>query len=963
MSQIMDEKFEERAADEYDRDRLEGIVDRLHKEKCALDKKVEEMDKFSLETQAEIDSVLLDVDKQEREMLNMKQKLKSTENLLAQSHGKIEEIEADKIKLFSQLGLLEEEKEMIQLEKDELESKSKYLSEEVELLNSDLEEKQKELSELKSHSKELKEKLHLEINSMSDRLKENSKCTKISELEYKKKLAAASKDNAVLIQRINEAEAEIEKQNHKIHDIEEKARKVESDRLRVIEEKETLEKSLKESVCRLDHQRAQFQEEKQILEEKIYETELTIESLNKKLDSQTKLYAELEDETKIKETESKTKITGLQTNLKSSEMEKTTLLEKVKILENESQSSASRASELQEEVNSNKANEQNLRSLYEKNYIDLEESRKKIEYLEQHNKDQRSSYESDIDKLVEEKNEISQLLREAKEKLETSSFQSKNQEETISVFEQRIKVLQEECRQASEEMAQENVKAEETQKIVINNLEKEKSDLKQAINDLEDKCSNQEQECCALKAKLGELREKLSTKSRDIEAETKIHEEYKIQVASKIKFLEEDANRMKQEIIELKRQVKEKDENTTKVTRNLEQYRSTINNLEDKIESLIDENKRSIQAIEAEKKLSISKCKSDSGSLELSLKLMTQNRNLLESDMEKLKDENRYQSKKILALESAAKDSEKITSSATQNLKNYQKDLRLLEDTVKNLKDEKLLVVEKSNERIRSLEIENSLLLEQISEQKDLFNGDKKNRNKLNDQLTLMKREKSALQFELDTANQSYERVLCQEKQLQELNDELLMENKLLKERVEIIVEQNNFDTGKIMHASPPAVLEKKNKAPSSMQKFFPNSVFSPQPQDESQYTDLETQMDGVLHQMSHDSLTVASTTDGNDDSFDESMFLPNAGVDFDNSEEIEKENDKENQFVKQHSIQTPNKQMSTPSKSTTGKKRSVLSVIKDRNTRRKSHQGGRTTSYKGSWMLFDNQKMFSDKI
>ena len=967
MSQIMDEKYEERAADDYDRDRLEGIVDRLHKEKCALDKKVEEMENFSLETQAEIDSVLLDVDKQEREMLDMKQKLKSTESLLVQSHSKIAEIEADKIKLFSQLGLLEEEKEMMQLEKDELESKSKCLSEEVQLLNSDLEEKQKEVSELDSRSKELKQKLHFEIESLSDSLKKNSQCTQTTELEYKKKLAAASKDNAVLIQRINEAEAEIEKQNHKIHDIDEKAQKIESDRLQVIAEKEMLEKSLEETVCKLDHQRAQFQQEKHVLEQKMHETELTIESLNEKLDSKTKLYAELEDETKIKETENKTKIVDLQTNLRCSEMEKTTLLEKIRELENEGLSSATRASELQEEANTNKANEQSVRSLYEKCSADLEDSTEKVQDLEQRIREQRSSYESDIDKLVTEKNEINQLLTEAKKKLETLSSQSKNQEETISVFEQQVKGLQDEHRQSSEEMAQENLKVKETQKVVMNNLEKENSDLKQAVNDLEEKCSNYDQECCALKTKLGGLSMELDTKSKDIEAENKKHEEYKIHITSKIKFLEEDASRMRQEIIELKKQIKEMDENSIQTDSKQEQYQSTINTLEDKIETLIDENKRSIQAIEAEKKLPIKKLKLDSGSLELSLKLMTQNRNLLESDMKKLTQENSNLSKKILVLESAAKDSEEIMSSATRDIENYQKDLRLLKGTVKNLEDEKSLLVDKTNERIRSLETENRLLLEQIREQKDLFNGNKEDRNKLNDKLTFMKREKSALQFELDTAYKSYERVLSQEKQLQELNDELQMENKLLKERVEIIVEQNNFDTEKIRHTSTPAISVTKNKATSSMKKFFPNSVFSPQPQDESQYPNLETEMDGVLQQMSNDSLTIASTTDGNDDSFDESMFLPNTGVDFEKSEENEKENfkeyDKENQTVKRNSTKTPKKQISTPSKSTTGKKRSVLSVIKDRNTLRKSHQGGRTSSYKGSWMLFDNQKMFSDKM
>lgn len=348
--------------------------------------------------------------------------------------------------------------------------------------------------------------------------------------------------------------------------------------------------------------------------------------------------------------------------------------------------------------------------------------------------------------------------------------------------------------------------------------------------------------------------------------------------------------------------------------------------------------------------------------LRSSLKEAVLDQENLQIKLNDLEDEKTHLLKQISTLEKTAEDSKETVSSTFEEFRRKESALLSLERKYETEMLEKTQLVGQLNKEIVSLKSDKNNIAVEMGELKKSSQEYKKKMNSYKDQLTLMKRERGSLKFELETMRQSHDNTLSEEKIMRELNDELRMENEALKKQINEYIQSRSSLHQKIENSygiSPKQRMKGMKLVSTPIRRNTtnpPNLLHQSKIVD--QFSTLDSQMDNVLNNFSHSPPKTASTCDDNDESFDESLFLPNAGED----PIIDKENvihsDKK---VIQISEEKIHKSLVASSPS---KKRGVLSAIKSSAKKRKKRkkQKDNSTSYRNNWMLFDNAKIFSDK-
>uniref|UniRef100_A0A7S4RWN8 Kinesin motor domain-containing protein n=3 Tax=Ditylum brightwellii TaxID=49249 RepID=A0A7S4RWN8_9STRA len=196
---------------------------------------------------------------------------------------------------------------------------------------------------------------------------------------------------------------------------------------------------------------------------------------------------------------------------------------------------------------------------------------------------------------------------------------------------------------------------------------------------------------------------------------------------------------------------------------------------------------------------------------------------------------------------------------------------------------EKQLNVEHLKSEIRFLENEKNMSSKKLLMLESTSKEERKKVDLLKDQLKLVKKARDSLQHELSSCQSDHENLLKRSEGLEKTNYELQNENKKLKEMLEgqkvgaegicgDMDESDNLGT----RSNTVSTLLSRNggglKCPTLLDRSDLTCQHSDSP-GEVPFSDLSEQMDNVLNRLSTGN---SCKTESTDDSFDESMFLPN---------------------------------------------------------------------------------------
>ena len=204
---------------DIERESLEGLVNRLTDEKRDLEKRLSGIQEQSSNTQKEVEEILSEVSKLESEMAEQKTLLKKREEelWLATENSAASEAKCDE--LHAELGRVREELSQATAKVETYHNEQSAASQELESLRgkiadlqSKLEDKEVALSTLHASRDKVEKELQDRINALTKSLAESNDDKASSDMELREQLAASSRDNTVLVQRVTDISNELEKQ-------------------------------------------------------------------------------------------------------------------------------------------------------------------------------------------------------------------------------------------------------------------------------------------------------------------------------------------------------------------------------------------------------------------------------------------------------------------------------------------------------------------------------------------------------------------------------------------------------------------------------------------------------------------------------------------------------------------------------------------------------------------------------
>lgn len=221
---------------DIERDSLEALVNRLTDEKRGLEKRLSGIQEQSSNTQKEVEEILEEVSKLESEMAEQKTLLKKREEELwlatessAASEAKCDELQAE-------LGRVREELSQATTKMESYHSEQSATSQELESLRgkivdlqSKLEDKEVTLSTLHASRDRVEEELQDRINALTKTLADSNDDKASSDMELREQLAASSRDNTVLVQRVTDISNELEKQKSSLKESEDRVQKLQDE--------------------------------------------------------------------------------------------------------------------------------------------------------------------------------------------------------------------------------------------------------------------------------------------------------------------------------------------------------------------------------------------------------------------------------------------------------------------------------------------------------------------------------------------------------------------------------------------------------------------------------------------------------------------------------------------------------------------------------------------------------------
>ena len=632
---------------DIERDSLEALVNRLTDEKRGLEKRLSGIQEQSSNTQKEVEEILEEVSKLESEMAEQKTLLKKREEELwlatessAASEAKCDELQAE-------LGRVREELSQATTKMESYHSEQSATSQELESLRgkivdlqSKLEDKEVTLSTLHASRDRVEEELQDRINALTKTLADSNDDKASSDMELREQLAASSRDNTVLVQRVTDISNELEKQKSSLKESEDRVQKLQDEMSTAAKDADRRLEEVTESYnARFD----MLQSEKNRIKEASASEMAKLQSSLEAIETEKRT---LQEALKEQEASLNTKITTLELELSDCRSS----LDKM----------ASESSAALEAERANKTQlEESIASLQNEKKSFLGEAKSKEEEL-------RKTLEDQIRNLSEEKDFIVQQMKEMETK---GGEQRKQDDEIVAKLEAQIQSLTDEKREALL-AAQKNL--DETRTSLTDSIDELKSEKERLLKCIEEASLSHDAAIAEMESKMSE-RIKTLEKERDdtVKAGQEELEMSKSSLEAKINVLEEEKKALNEKIAEimsnndaastssegrikmLEDEKKMLDDELTEAKVQSEESANIISQLEAKLKAL-EEDKIALTAnsslwqksaedsktVVSDLKEQLKLAKRDKGALEFQLESLSEDQDVLNQTVRSLQDRN-----------------------------------------------------------------------------------------------------------------------------------------------------------------------------------------------------------------------------------------------------------------------------------------------------------------------------------
>jgi len=909
---------------------LEVTIERLCSEKVALEERVSDLTLSSSDTQDEIDSILEEVNRLESEMTALQDEVEHKENKVitlnqeaVAAKDEINELHCDLQR--SNDFALKHEEDFSQLQKS-----SCHLSEEVERLSVQVFDKGEQIVELEMLSKEIEAELQITIDGLGEKLNESRMAIadkESAQLDLQRQVSINENTNLNLSQQIKEASSQINEQKSIVGLLNDKIKVLQNEKSEIIEtlrhgneeKKESHMKeieSLREEIKQISEERYSFKSEICIVKDKaekacstINEKESVIIHMKTKLDEMKDSEAKIEQAVKLEKKSLEDKLLAQKMVMKEIEC-------KLELLKEEKQ-----------------------RALCK-----VKEDASKIE-MSLHKEIKEMRIESGH--WTSEKINLENNLAKAKLKYAEAECNVESQCVLLQSTQATLKEVHEE-----KNMVYKNATNERQQ--IERNLQGKIQQIQTDYDQMALQLSNSKHAVDEIKAKYEAAIERLNSQNSLVAS---LREQKSIGEKEKYNYTSEMNMRIQILNTQLEDVLKEKSELEIALEEKAQALSSNSKLLFDQKE-LVVELKKKILLLEADIEIAAKNefevkevlrisHEREVKSFSLRISGLEGRKNILEVELLQCKEDSKTLAdishekmlKKSSDLKSEMEKCRATTTKTVAELQCKQSRIQILEKKVKLLQTEKETTSIDAERRMKIWQSE-QLFLKNHAEKCAASEEEVKAELLLQkDKATLLNRKKLSLDSELKTLQDSQDVQINQAIFLESQNKELGVENRCLKQQIEDMKKSHTH-----LEYLPSNVMVEN--IPSS-----PILDDSPTP-----FNDLSLRMDNMLEKINDQSIAM-------DETFDESLFLPNA--------EINAPDNKENNNGT-HS-NTPKKlfdNTSTTVKGLTPRKACTPSKL-DYNVNRQpladrksniNAKGLSATQLKSNWMLFDNRTLFRNE-
>jgi len=903
---------------------FEATIERLCNEKIALEERVSELAQSSTDTQDEIDSILKEVDRLESEMISLQDEIIKKENenvfLNKQAVQAEEQIKKSKSDLESSRNIaLEREKEINRLQEASL-----NLSVAAETLRRSLEEKSSEIVKLSKMGEEIESAMRITVHEL--RIKLNESATLLTnknfeEIQLKEQVSTVTKENSNLNQKIQSILSEINVQKCITVELEEKIKVIlrEKDEFIEIMKQENTgnENQLRKEIESLQQGVTLFSEEKSNFKSELCQIKDQARIAHSTID---------ENKTVIKEME--TKIKELNRVLDDSELSIT----------KEKEALNRKLSEQQLFVDEMKSK---LESAGEERQIAL--------YKEEKMKNTQVALEKEIEQIKKEGKEI------AKEKIRLENVVAQN-EVKYAKTERDL-----ECQRALLDTMKASVmeaeaKRDASREIDLNKQHQIERKLQGRINELQMEREQILKEIANLKQMLDESQIEYKTVVANLKNQTCLISSLNEQLTTvkkgdndsiaqkntRIQSLEKQLEDIVKANLQLETGLLEKTSALRTTSNKLSDSENRLGKLTIKIQSLeVETEKKLRKEFQVQEAIRMSH-KEETKSHNFKIRTLNEKIELLEADLIEYNKDGHISKEHHEKVEREKSDLKNemnkyrmMTEETVCELQCKEYRIRKLEEEIKVIQSEKEIGVDEAEEKMKLLESEQVFLKNRAEKCAALEEEAKRGVLLQKDRMKLLNREKNSLQFELKALQDDKDTFSCKIQDLESGNKELEIENCRLKRCIED-QQKVNSTQDLIPSVTIPTTITNSANAQVIGKEF----------------DKLSTKMDCMLERMS-----TCQTVNQMDETFDESMFLPNTeGIKTDDKENVHHRVDAEHskKWMTPQTLKTPAKLEYSL------KKRTPLT---DKNSRTRSSKRKHSSGTKHSnWMMFDNRRMFENQ-
>jgi len=838
----------------------------------------------------------------------------SLEDQAAKNSTDLEEKQALILELETTVTRLQDEQqemeERIKAHESAIESYKKSsvnLSEQVEKRTIELEEKDSRLMEMEALSKEIETELEDKIEQERRNVEEQKSIvnTKQDELEsVQQKLSFVTDEKEALDEGFRAKSSQLESQQAMCREMEEKMQAM------IREKDDAINAITKNSVSN-----------KSALQEKVETLEMEVNKL-----SEEKVNIEL-DKSSLEE-----QIAQHASKLNKKESQVLELEEKVNSLMSEVREMESLMKTREDDMSEKLSKQSSLLSQAHINVASLEKEKTE---MQQRMDTERERYESDSKKIkvsLEEQSNLQEKYRGLEQTIEEIKRQREEAEGRAVALESKLDSMKSSLKDVQSQHSGhrdsiEKYEASEAnlrEEIVC--LKKEAAFHDETLREITAKLEQSESQCNeALKATENE-RELVSSLNNKVSGLQEEKVKARVTYDSKLGKLESKLKSLTKEKEEAENEIELSQESLSAKTTELSYQKSLAAELTEKVQRLEYEHQSNAKKlVDAEKVLQSNK--KTQATYDEQVQEMMVEKDALAVELTAIRKEVASADSRIKELEQKKTELEKIatksndkTTKAIADLKQVEAMHKESQSQLDSFRIEKEVSYAELEGSVKLLQVENNTMKKELEK---LVSSEEKAKNKLqvqDDRFTLLKREKKSLQSEADSLRGSQDNLNKKVRVLGNDKKDLENENRRLKRRIE---ELENPDCD-----SSHTTLSYPSLSQSTSSAVYGSIKYQPSEDGDA----LSSEMDSMLEKMSTQPSSV-------DESFDESMFLPNIAVD-----------DKENINC------TPN---STPFKSDYGPKRRPLSERKNNrtpfNSSRKKIGPSSKKKQKSNWMIYDN--------